>query len=124
MAEAPPAPSAQKEGGARPAHSRVNLPVFAGTSVIIVAFVLFAAIWPGAAETAIFGSMAWIATNFGWYYVLTAAIVVVFVLLVALSRVGRTRMGPDHSVPKYNLFTWAAMLFAAGIGVDLMFFGI
>ncbi|WP_341856146.1 BCCT family transporter [Brachybacterium sp. GPGPB12] len=43
---------------------------------------------------------------------------------MALSRVGRTRMGPDHSVPKYNLFTWAAMLFAAGIGVDLMFFGI
>ena len=124
MAEAPPAPSAQKEGGARPAHSRVNLPVFAGTSVIIVAFVLFAAIWPGAAETAIFGSMGWIATNFGWYYVLTAAIVVAFVIFVALSRVGRTRMGPDHSVPKYNLFTWAAMLFAAGIGVDLMFFGI
>jgi len=124
MAEAPPAPTVQNEGGARPAHSRVNRPVFLGTSVIIIAFVLFAAIWPGAAETAIFGSMGWIATNFGWYYVATAAIVVIFVLLVAFSRVGRTRMGPDHSVPKYNLFTWAAMLFAAGIGVDLMFFGI
>ena len=124
MAEAPPAPAVQKEGGARPAHSRVNRPVFLGTSAIIIAFVLFAAIWPSAAETAIFGSMGWIATNFGWYYVATATIVVVFVLLVAASRVGRTRMGPDHSVPKYNLFTWAAMLFAAGIGVDLMFFGI
>src|SRR5699024_5131881 len=40
------------------------------------------------------------------------------------SKVGGTKMGPDHSLPKYNLFTWAAMLFAAGIGVDLMFFGI
>ena len=115
-----PAPGA----AAKRSHSPVNWPVFLGTSGIIVAFVLFAGIWPDTAETVIFGSMDWVATNFGWYYVLTAAIVVVFVLLVALSRVGRTRMGPDHSVPKYNLFTWAAMLFAAGIGVDLMFFGI
>ena len=105
-------------------HSPVNWPVFVGTSVIIVAFVLFAAIWPGTAKSVIFGSMAWVATNFGWYYVLTATIVVVFVLIVAFSKVGGTKMGPDHSVPKYNLFTWAAMLFAAGIGVDLMFFGI
>ena len=57
MAEAPPAPSPLKEGGARPAHSRVNRPVFVGTSAIIIAFVLFAAILPDAAETAIFGSM-------------------------------------------------------------------
>ena len=105
-------------------HSAVNWPVFIGTSVIIVAFVLFAAIWPGTAETVIFGSMDWVATNFGWYYVLTATIVVVFVLIVAFSKVGGTKLGPDHSLPKYNLFTWAAMLFAAGIGVDLMFFGI
>lgn len=113
-------------GGATAArtHSAVNWPVFIGTSVIIVAFVLFAAIWPGTAETVIFGSMDWVATNFGWYYVLTATIVVVFVLIVAFSKVGGTKMGPDHSLPKYNLFTWAAMLFAAGIGVDLMFFGI
>ncbi|MGO1982002.1 MAG: choline BCCT transporter BetT [Brachybacterium alimentarium] len=107
-----------------PTPSPVNWPVFVGTAVLIVAFVLFAAIWPDTAETVIFGSMGWVATNFGWYYVLTATLVVLFVLIVAFSKVGGTRMGPDHSVPKYNLFTWAAMLFAAGIGVDLMFFGI
>ena len=115
-----PAPGA----AAKRSHSPVNWPVFLGTSGIIVAFVLFAGIWPDTAETVIFGSMDWVATNFGWYYVLTATLVVVFVLLVAFSKVGGTKMGPDHSLPKYNLFTWAAMLFAAGIGVDLMFFGI
>ncbi|WFP15758.1 choline BCCT transporter BetT [Citricoccus muralis] len=104
--------------------SPVNWPVFLGTFVIIVAFVVWAALLPEQAETVIFGAMGWVATNFGWYYVLTATIVVVFVLIVAFSRVGRTKMGPDHSKPKFNLFTWAAMLFAAGIGVDLMFFGI
>ena len=103
-------------------RSPVNWPVFIGTAVIIGAFVLWAALLPAQAETVIFGAMGWIATNFGWYYVLTATIVVVFVLIVAFSRVGRTKMGPDHSKPKFNMFTWASMLFAAGIGVDLMFF--
>lgn len=105
-------------------HSSVNWPVFIGASAIIVLFAAWAAIWPATADAVIFGAMDWIATNFGWYYVLTVTAVVVFVLVVALSRVGQTKMGPDHSKPKYNLFTWAAMLFAAGIGVDLMFFGI
>src|SRR5699024_11985521 len=75
-------------------------------------------------ESVIFGSMDWVADNLGWYYVLTITIVVVFVLVVALSKVGRVKLGPDHSRPRCNLFTWASMLFAAGIGVDLMFFGI
>ncbi|MGD7001713.1 choline BCCT transporter BetT [Corynebacterium halotolerans] len=102
----------------------VNWPVFGSAAAIIVAFVFWAWLWPGQAEAVIFGAMDWVATNFGWYYVLTATIVVVFVLVVAFSRIGRTKMGPDHSTPKFNPFTWAAMLFAAGIGVDLMFFGI
>lgn len=113
----PPGPA---EGRAK--HSPLNPPVFIGTAAIVVAFVLWAMIWPATAETVIFDTMAWIATTFGWYYVLTAALVVVFVLVVALTRVGRVRMGPDHATPQYNMFTWSAMLFAAGIGVDLMFF--
>ncbi|WP_333617879.1 choline BCCT transporter BetT [Dietzia sp.] len=132
-AENPPEHEERTDGTADPsaapspegsAHSAVNWPVFFGTSVIIIAFVLFCAVWPDSAKTVIFGAKDWIATNFGWYYVLTATIVVIFVLVVAFSSVGRTKMGPDHSKPKFNMFTWAAMLFAAGIGVDLMFFGI
>ena len=118
--KSPPAPDAHP---ARGKSSPVNWPVFIGASVIIVAFVLWAALWPDQADTVIFGAMDWVATNFGWYYVLTATIVVVFVIIVAFSRVGHTKLGPDHSKPKFNMFTWAAMLFAAGIGVDLMFFG-
>ena len=41
-----------------------------------------------------------------------------FVLVVALTKVGRVKMGPDHSGPRFNLFTWASMLFAAGIGAS------
>src|SRR5699024_12152408 len=60
--------SVPASGAAKRSHSPVNWPVFLGTSVIIVAFVLFAGIWPDTAETVIFGSMDWVATNFGWYY--------------------------------------------------------
>lgn len=105
-------------------HSAVNKPVFYTAAGLIIAFVLWAWLAPAQAEAVIFGSMNWIAANLGWYYILTAGIIVVFVVAIALTRVGNTRLGPDHSRPKYRLFTWASMLFAAGIGVDLMFFSI
>ena len=66
----------------------------------------------------------WIATNLGWYYVLTMALVIFFVVWVALSKTGSVRLGPDDSRPQYGLATWAAMLFAAGVGIDLLFFSV
>ena len=99
-------------------RSQLSLPVFIGSAALIIAFVLWAWLAPENAESVIFGVTGWVARNLGWYYVLTAGIIVVFVLIVAFSRVGRTKIGPDHSSPKFNLFTWTAMLFAAGIGVD------
>lgn len=114
---------AHEELGAK-GYSRVNKPVFIASGILIVGFVLWAAIFPDQAETVIFGSMDWIGRTFGWYYVLTAALIVIFVLTVALSKFGEIRLGPDHSRPQFSLFTWASMLFAAGIGVDLMFFAI
>lgn len=110
--------------GGRLKNSKLNPPVFFGAAAIIVAFTLWAWLAPETAYTTLEAAFLWIGENLGWYYILTAGIVVLFVLIVAFSRVGRTKMGPDHSSPKYNLFTWTAMLFAAGIGVDLMFFAI
>jgi choline/glycine/proline betaine transport protein len=104
--------------------SPVNWPVFGTAAGLIVAFVLWAWLAPDSADTVINNVKDWIATNLGWFYILTAGVVVVFVLIIALRRTGNTKIGPDHSQPKFGLFTWGAMLFAAGIGVDLMFFGI
>ncbi|GAA1188228.1 choline BCCT transporter BetT [Nesterenkonia xinjiangensis] len=119
---------AEKEGGSgtggRLKNSKLNPPVFFGAAAIIVAFTIWAWLAPDTAYTTLEAVFLWIGEHLGWYYILTAGVVVVFVLIVAFSRVGRTKMGPDHSTPKYNLFTWTAMLFAAGIGVDLMFFAI
>lgn len=69
-------------------------------------------------------AVAWIATNLGWFYVLTITLVILFVLWVALSKEGSVRLGPDHSRPQYSLFTWVAMLFAAGVGIDMLFYSV
>ncbi|MGO1950555.1 MAG: BCCT family transporter, partial [Mycobacteriaceae bacterium] len=102
----------------------VNWPVFGTSGGIIVAFVLWAWLAPDSADSVINAVKDWIAANLGWFYILTAGVVVIFVLVIAFRRVGNTKIGPDHSQPKFGMFTWGAMLFAAGIGVDLMFFAI
>ncbi len=102
----------------------VNWPVFGTASGVIIAFVLWAWLAPDSADTVINAAKDWISTNLGWFYILTAGVVVVFVLVIAFRRVGNTKIGPDHAQPKFGMFTWGAMLFAAGIGVDLMFFAI
>lgn len=102
----------------------MNWTVLIVTGAIVIALSAWAIISPAQAETAIGTVVAWVATNLGWFYVLTSTVVIVFVLIVALGRAGKTKMGPDHSSPQFSLFTWTAMLFAAGIGIDLMFFSV
>lgn len=104
--------------------SKVNWHVFTISAAIIVAFTAWAAAAPDSAYEVLEGAFTWISGSLGWYFILTAAIVVVFVLVIAFTRSGRIKLGPDHSKPRFNLFTWTAMLFAAGIGVDLMFFAV
>ena len=70
--------------------------------------------------------MPWALTgdNLGWYYVVTVTLVVGFILWVAFSKEGNVRLGPDHSRPQYKLTTWVAMLFAAGVGIDMLFYSV
>jgi choline/glycine/proline betaine transport protein len=107
-----------------PAATRVNKTVFIGSSTGVILIALWAIFLPDNAGTVIGSVVNWVSTNLGWYYFLIVTLVVIFVVGAAVSRVGKTRLGPDHSRPQFNLFTWTAMLFAAGIGIDLMFFSV
>ncbi len=104
--------------------SRLNRPVFYSSSIGILAIVLWATLAPNNASEVIAAVVGWVSKNLGWYYILVVTIVVAFVVVAALSKVGKTRLGPDHSRPQFSMFTWIAMLFAAGIGIDLMFFSV
>jgi len=105
-------------------HSKINPPVFYGSAALILAVALAAIIWPASTERYIGVVVTWIADWFGAYYFIAAAAFLVFVIGVALSRAGRIKLGPEQSKPQFGLLTWSAMLFAAGIGTDLMFFSV
>lgn len=102
----------------------LNKTVFFGSAGVVVAFTLFTLLAPDTAGAAIGHVVGWISTYFGWWYFALAAALIAFVLFICLSRYGRVRLGPEESRPEYSMFTWTAMLFAAGIGADLMFYSV
>ena len=103
---------------------RINPPVFLISAGLIAAFVLFGALF---AETAgrLFDTLqSAIIVDFGWLYVVAVAGFLVFVLFLMFSRYGDVKLGPDDSEPEYSYLSWFAMLFSAGMGIGLLFFGV
>ena len=107
-----------------PANSKINPPVFFGSAFLILVLVAYAAAFPEAAQSLFKGVQASIIDNAGWFYVLAVAIFLIFVTYLGLSRHGDIKLGPDHSEPDYSYTSWFAMLFSAGMGIGLMFFGV
>ncbi|SNS16629.1 choline/glycine/proline betaine transport protein [Geodermatophilus pulveris] len=118
-------PAASPEATTEPEPpTRIKGPVFYGAATGVVAIALWAVVSPAAAGDTIGTLVGWTSEWFGWFYILFATAVLVFVLFLGVSRYGTTKLGPEHSTPEYSTFAWAAMLFAAGIGTDLMFFAV
>ncbi len=65
-----------------------------------------------------------IAIKLGWFYVLSVAIIFFGLIVISISSFGKIRLGPDHSRAKYTNGSWFAMLFSAGMGIGLLFFGV
>ncbi|MBC86147.1 MAG: choline transporter, partial [Bdellovibrionaceae bacterium] len=66
----------------------------------------------------------WLITNTSWIYVTTVGTMLFFSVWLMVSRMGDIRLGPDHSTPDYTNTSWFAMLFSAGMGIGLLFFGV
>ncbi|EHQ52765.1 choline/carnitine/betaine transporter [Ectothiorhodospira sp. PHS-1] len=98
--------------------------MFITSAVLTLVFVLFAAIFTETAGTVFSAVQGWISDSAGWFYVLAVAGFVVFMVGVAVSSYGNIKLGPDHSQPDYSYASWFAMLFSAGMGIGLMFFGV
>jgi choline/glycine/proline betaine transport protein len=105
-------------------NSQLNKKVFFGASSIIIALLLYTAALPKQAQALFNVVQASIIENGSWFYVLTVAFIFFFVIFLGVSRYGDIRLGPDHSTPDYSLASWISMLFAAGMGIGLMFFGV
>ncbi|WP_296268478.1 BCCT family transporter [Pseudomonas sp. UBA6562] len=102
----------------------INPPVFWIAALLLLALVIYASVFQTHAQ-ALFGHIqGWIIGNVSWFYILAVAIVLGTVVFLGVSRYGDIKLGPDHSTPDYSSATWFAMLFSAGMGIGLMFFGV
>lgn len=102
----------------------INGPVFYGSIIVIGIFLAIGVVFPGSADE-IFGSLqAGILNSFGWLYLLAVGVFLVTVILLCLGRYGRLKLGPDESNPDFSFTSWIAMLFAAGMGIGLMFYAV
>lgn len=102
----------------------LNKPVFFTSSLAILVLLIYAASNPDQANTFFQSLQDTVAQNGGWFYILTVAIILFTVVILGFSRYGDIRLGPDHATPEFSKLTWLSMLFAAGMGIGLMFFGV
>jgi choline/glycine/proline betaine transport protein len=102
----------------------LNPPVFYGATGILAVLVVTAALWPDAVGKLFQGIQSGIVANGSWYYVLVVAVILVSVLLFSVTRYGDIKLGPDHIEADYSYVSWFAMMFSAGMGIGLMFFGV
>ncbi len=102
----------------------VHGPVFFVSSLTIVAFIAGVLAFGDGAAGAFDSLYGWVISTFDWVFMGTVNLFVLFCVLMLVTPVGRVRLGGPDARPDYSLWSWFAMLFAAGIGIGLMFFGV
>jgi len=115
--------------GARPgplksALGSIHKPVFIPASLLIIGLIIFAVIYSATAENAFIELNRTITSTVGWWYVLITTGFVLFALYCGLSKVGTIRLGRDIERPEFSFGAWLAMLFSAGMGIGLVFYGV
>ncbi len=98
--------------------------VFWGSAALIAAFVGWGLLGPTSLGSVMTAALGWVIGNFGWVFVLIAFSVLALCIFLAIHPWGRLRLGPDDSRPEFGTFSWVSMMFAAGLGAGLLFYGI
>ncbi|MFE2478360.1 BCCT family transporter [Streptomyces sp. NPDC059389] len=92
--------------------------------IAVLAVVAWAALGKDSFDTASSTALAWVLANFAWLFVIAADVFLVMCVVLAISRFGRIRLGADDSEPEFTNLAWIAMMFSAGMGIGLMFYGV
>ncbi len=104
--------------------AKLNKAVFIPASLLVMALLLFTLVFQETA-TQFFGNLQSTIVDYGsWFYVLVVAIILLLAVYLGLSRYSGIKLGPDHASPDYSYLSWLSMLFAAGMGIGLMFYGV
>jgi len=102
----------------------IHNPVFVVSAILVVSLVIGTLAFREVAAVAFGDLRNWITITFDWFFILTVNTFVVFCFAVAFSPLGRVRLGGNKAKPKFGYPAWLAMLFAAGVGIGLMFYGV
>ncbi|WP_367046709.1 BCCT family transporter [Streptomyces sp. Je 1-332] len=108
-------------GGRTPQTDRV---VFGVTAVLTLAFVVWGAVATDSLQDISTDMLNGLMHNGGWFFMLTASGFVVFALWLAISRYGKITLGKEGETPEFRTVSWVAMMFSAGMGIGLMFYGV
>ena len=105
-------------------QSTLNPRVFWGASAVIALMLSSTLVAPNTSDLIFGTAQKWVIETFGWFYVSAVAAILVVVLVLGFGPAGRLKLGPDDSEPDFPYLSWLAMLFAAGMGIGLMYFGV
>lgn len=98
-------------------------PVFLISSIIVFAIVLIGVFIPTQFGDFTNEIKIWITDNLGWYYLILTTVIVFFCIFLIFSPIGKLKLGRPNDKPEFNTISWFAMLFSAGMGIGLVFYG-
>ena len=102
---------------------RIDPVVFWGSAVLLTGFVLWGLFAPENLGSVMTTALGWVIRNFGWGFILIAFGALVMCIFLVVHPWGSIRLGPDDSRPDFRTFSWVSMMFAAGLGAGLLFYG-
>ena len=102
----------------------MNLFVSLVSALLVIGFIVFTLIQPEVASATFNNINTILNQQFGWLFVLTINLSFVFLVVIGLSKLGKIRLGGFHAKPEFSNFSWYAMLFSAGIGIGIFFYGV
>ena len=98
-------------------------PIFFLSAFLVLLFSAITLAFPKPANAALNAAKAWSLNNFDWLYAITPIVSFLFCVGIAISPLGKIRLGGQDAVPNYSVLSWIAMLFSAGVGIGFMFYG-
>ncbi|MBJ7536491.1 BCCT family transporter [Marinomonas transparens] len=102
----------------------VHNPVFGTSALIIFAFIIGSIWFPADAKEMLMGARGWSINNFDWFFMISGNLFVLFCLALIFLPMGKIRLGGNQAKPEHSTITWFSMLFAAGMGIGLMFWSV
>ncbi|WP_235532594.1 MULTISPECIES: BCCT family transporter [unclassified Nocardioides] len=104
--------------------SKLDKVVFGVTAAIAIGFLVWGFVSTASLSSASTNALSWTMETLGWFFVLTASGFVIFAIWLALGKYGHIPLGRDDEEPEFRTSSWIAMMFSAGMGIGLMFYGV